>query len=134
MAVTLKDIAKTVGVSPTTVSLVLNQRTDSRISEKTRHKILEAAKALGYQPGRTPQRMAFAVPPTIGLVISDIKNPFFTELASVIEEDASRYGYNIILCNTRESLKKEQEFLEVLWRRRVSGLIIAPVDNQKSNL
>lgn len=138
MAVTLKDIAKKVGVSPTTVSLVLNQGSDSRIGEATRQKILETARALDYQTPRAAQAAAqpTAVPvhPTIGLVISDIRNPFFTELSSVIEDVASRFGYNIILCNTREDRDIEHEFLEVLWRRRVHGLILAPADYERSDL
>jgi LacI family transcriptional regulator len=134
MAVKLKDIARKVGVSATTVSLVLNQSSDSRISESTRNKILEVAKELGYKSSRVSQPSLFPVPPTIGLVIPDIKNPFFTELSSVIEDVTSRYGYNIILCNTQENLKKENEFLEALWRRRVDGLIIAPVDAHDSNV
>lgn len=136
MAVRLKDIAKRVGVSPTTVSLVLNQGSNSRISEATRQKILETAKELGYQSNRAVTGKTLAIPPTIGFVVTDITNPFFTELANVVEDVTSRYGYNIILCNTRKSLRKEMEFLEVLWRRRVDGLIIAPVDDKesKSNL
>jgi LacI family transcriptional regulator len=135
MAVTLKDIAEKTGVSPTTVSLVLNQKDDSRISASTREKILRAVKELGYQPkGMTQIAAPLPISPTIGLVISDIRNPFFTELASVIEDVASRFGYNIILCNTRENLKKEHEFLEVLWKRKIDGLIITPVDYKESDL
>ena len=137
MAVTLKDIASKVGVSPTTVSLVLNQGSDSRIGEATQQKILETAQELGYQTSRTPQAAqpsALPVHPTIGLVISDIRNPFFTELSSVIEDVASRFGYNIILCNTREDRDIEHEFLEVLWRRHVHGLILAPADCEHSDL
>lgn len=134
MAVTLKDIAKKTGVSLTTVSLVLNQDSDSRISESTRNKVLEVAKELGYKSSRAIQTPLFPIHPTIGLVITDIRNPFFTELSSAIEDVASRYGYNIILCNTHENLKKESEFLEVLSRRPVDGLIIAPVDAQDSDL
>lgn len=134
MAVRLKDIAKRVGVSPTTVSLVLNQGSTSRISEATRQKILEAVKELGYQPNRATKSRTLTIPPTIGFVVTDITNPFFTELANIVEDVTSRFGYNIILCNTRKNLKKEMEFLEVLWRRRVDGLIIAPVDDKESNL
>ena len=134
MAVKLKDVARRAGVSPTTVSIVLNQGSESRISEGTRNKILEAAKELGYKAGRGMPPSLFPIPPTIGLVLPDIKNPFFTELSSVIEDVASRYGYNILLCNTQENLKKESEFLEALWRRRVDGLIIAPVDAHDSNV
>lgn len=134
MTVRLKDVAKRAGVSSTTVSLVLNQGSNSRISEKTRERILQAVKELGYQPNKTTQSLTPNIPPTIGLVITDITNPFFTDLAGVIENVASRYGYNIILCNTGQSLKKETEYLEVLWRRKVDGLIIAPVDDKESNI
>ncbi|PIE33465.1 LacI family transcriptional regulator [candidate division KSB3 bacterium] len=134
MAVTLKDIAKRAGVSATTVSLVLNQGSNSRISEATRDKILHIVKELGYQTNKTPQPLPLTIPPTIGLVFTDITNPFFTTIAAVIENVASRYGYNIILCNTQKNIKKEKEYLDVLSRRRVDGLIIAPVDDQKSDL
>ncbi len=134
MAVTLKDIAKRAGVSATTVSLVLNQGSNSRIGEDTRNKILQIVKELGYQSNKTVQNMPLTVPPTIGLVFTDVTNPFFTELAGIIEDVASRYGYNIILCNTQRNLKKEKEYLNVLGRRRVDGLIIAPVDDQQSNV
>ena len=134
MAVTLKDIAKRAGVSATTVSLVLNQGSNSRISEDTRNKILQIVKELGYQSTKPPQNPPLAVPPAIGLVFTDVTNPFFTELAGVIEDVASRYGYNIILCNTQRNLKKEKEYLDVLGRRRVDGLIIAPVDDRESNI
>ena len=134
MAVTLKDVAKKAGVSATTVSLVLNQGSNSRIGEATRNKILQIVKELGYQPNKSTQSIPLTVPPTIGLVFTDITNPFFTELASIVEDVASRYGYNIILCNTHRSLKKEAEYLEVLWRRRVDGLLIAPVDDQETTV
>ncbi len=144
MAVKLKDVARKAGVSPTTVSLVFNQGSQSRISQATRERILEAAQELGYQPGKTAQRMAKnitqplplpqQIPPTIALVITDITNPFFTELAAVIEDVASRYGYNIILCNTKKNSDKELEYLEVLWRRRVDGLIIAPAEDNSEYL
>ena len=141
MAVKLKDVAKKAGVSPTAVSLVLNQGSNSRISPTTREKILQAAQDLGYQPKvaqnitpNVPQNLSKNVPPTIALVITDITNPFFTELAAVIEDVASRYGYNIILCNTKKSMVKESEYLEVLWRRRVDGLIIAPAEDSGESL
>ncbi len=134
MAVTLKDVAKRAGVSATTVSLVLNQGSNSRISETTRNKILYITKELGYQTNKTPPGTPIAVPPTIGLVFTDVTNPFFTAMAAAIEDVASRYGYNIILCNTQRNLKKEREYLEVLSRRRVDGLLIAPVDDQESDI
>ena len=134
MAVTLKDIAKRAGVSATTVSLVLNQGSNSRISEDTQTKILQIVKELGYQSNKTAPNAPLTVPPAIGLVFTDVTNPLFTELAGVIEDVASRYGYNIILCNTQRNLKKEQEYLDVLGRRRIDGLIIAPVDDRESDI
>jgi LacI family transcriptional regulator len=139
MAIMIKDIAKKARLSPTTVSLVLNQKSNSRISEKTRKKVLQIAKELGYQPldkgaqkTRGTQGIISNIPLSIGLVISNITNPFFTELAHVIEDVASHYGYNIILCNTQKSLEKETELLDILARRKVNGLIIAPAHSKKS--
>lgn len=141
MAVMLKDIAEKAGVSPTTVSLVLNPRSKHRISEKTQQRVLEIAQELGYQPEEKkvsePQEIEGLVrdiPLSIGLVISNITNPFFTELARVIEDVASQYGYNIILCNTQRSLERELEILEILSRRKVNGLIIAPANTEQSNI
>lgn len=134
MAVKLKDVAKRAGVSPTAVSLVLNQTSNSRISQKTREKILQAAQELGYQSSKVTQSIPQTIPPTIALVITDITNPFFTELAAIIEDVASRYGYNILLCNTQESTTKESEYLEVLRRRRIDGLLIAPAEDQNKHL
>ena len=138
MAIMLKDIAKKAGVSPTTVSLVLSQNPKGRISEKTRKKVQDIAQKLGYQPqekqAQDPPAIVKDIPLSIGLVISNIMNPFFTELASVIEDTASDYGYNIVLCNTKRSLDKESEMLEILSRRRVNGLIIAPADAEKSDI
>ena len=132
MATTLRDIAKRAGVSATTVSLVLNQGSQSRISESTREKVLQVVKELGYQTNKSLPPTSLVVPPSIGLVFTDVTNPFFTAMAAVIEDVASRYGYNIILCNTQRSLKKEKEYLDVLGRRRIDGLIIAPVDDDSS--
>ncbi len=139
MAVMLKDIAEKAHVSPTTVSLVLNPQSKHRISDKTKQRVLEVAKDLGYRPeekkSQPPQKaMISDIPLSIGLVISNITNPFFTELARVIEDVASYYGYSIILCNTQKSLEKESEFLEILGRRKVNGVIMAPAHSRESNL
>ena len=141
MAVMLKDIAEKAGVSPTTVSLVLNPHSKHRISQKTQQKVFQVAEELGYHPedktAPKPQKSETVVsdlPFAIGLVVSNITNPFFTELASVVEDIASHYGYNIILCNTKNSTEKEAEILEILSRRKVNGLILAPVDSEGSNL
>ena len=96
---TLLDIAKEVNLSKTTVSMVLNKK-DINVSEETRNKILEAAKRLNYIPNSLARSLSTKKTYTIGFIIPDIENPFFSEMAKAIESEAEKYGYSMILCNT----------------------------------
>ncbi|MDK2897377.1 MAG: LacI family transcriptional regulator [Candidatus Atribacteria bacterium] len=120
---TIYDIAKLAGVSPATVSRALNQKT--QVKAETRKRILEIAKELNYSPNYLARSLKNRQTHTISLVISDVTNPFFTTLARGVEDTASRQGFNTILCNTDEDPTKEREYLDLLLRRRVDGLIVS---------
>lgn len=123
---TIYDVAKHAGVSSATVSHVIN---NSRfVSDETRHKVLEAIKALRYRRDRVARSLRRSETGTIGLMISDITNPYFSDLVRGVEDSVySRGGnFNLVLCNTDEDAKKEKLYLDVLLEKRVDGLIIAP--------
>lgn len=123
MAVTIKEIAEKIGVSTATVSRALNNT--GYVSEETRRKILETASALGYERirGRDINRTRTNL---IGVIVSDITNPFFTQIVRGIEDVLSFAGYSLLLCNADESTEKEVHYLEVLQDKRVDGIILVP--------
>lgn len=119
---TIKDVARLVGVHPSTVSRVINNH--PRISEKTRNKVLFAIKKLGYTPDGIARGLKLKKTYTLGVLIPDITNPFFAEIARGVEDTANKNGFNVILCNTDDKLKKERTYLDILKERRVDGLIL----------
>jgi LacI family transcriptional regulator len=123
-AATMKDVAERAGVSTTTVSHVINQT--RFVSEENRSKVQEAMKALGYQPNAIAKSLRQKSTNTIGLMISDIANPFFTSLIRGVEDVANAAGFNLILCNTDEKPEKEYTYLDVLQQKQVDGVIVAP--------
>jgi LacI family transcriptional regulator len=119
---TIKDVAELVGVHPSTVSRVINN--DSRISEKTKNKVLLIIKKLGYTPNAIARGLKTKRTYTLGMLIPDITNPFFAEMARGVEDEANKNNFNVILCNTDDKLKKERIYLEILKGKRVDGLIL----------
>lgn len=128
--ITIKDIADLAGVSKTTVSKVLNNK-DQKISEATRQKILDIIKETNYVPNKMAQSLVTKKTKTIGLIIPDIRNPFFTDIARGAEDKAVNEGYNIILCNTDESLYKEELAFNTLSEKMVDGIILLHHQKQK---
>ncbi len=126
---TLKDIAEKSGFSIATVSKALNN--ERGINKETRKKIIEIAKELNYVPSYPAVSVKLRKTNTIGLLISDIANPFFPEIVKGIERVAYNHGFNLILCNTDEDEKKEDIYVDVLLKKRVDGLI-AVAANTKS--
>ena len=119
---TIKDVTELAEVHPSTVSRVIND--DSRISEKTKNKVLLIIKKLGYTPNAIARGLKTKRTHTLGMLIPDITNPFFAEIARGVEDAANANGFNIILCNTDDKLKKERIYLEILKGKRVDGLIL----------
>lgn len=121
---TSHDVAKKAGVSIATVSRVLND--SPLVTESARRQVLRAVKELNYQPNRAAQRLRAGRSHVIGLIISDIQNPFFTSVVRGIEDLAYQHGYSLILCNSDEDIQKEQLYIEILSSERVAGVIIVP--------
>lgn len=120
---TIRDVAELAGVHPSTVSRVIND--DSRISEKTKNKVLLIIKKLGYTPNAIARGLKTKKTYTLGMLIPDITNPFFAEIARGVEDEANKNNFNVILCNTDDKSKKERIYLEILKGKRVDGLILA---------
>ena len=119
--ITIKDIARMANVSHTTVSRALNDK--SRIKNETKEKILTIAKELDYRPDFIARSLVMKRTRTLGLVITTIANPFYTELAQGIETTARRLGYNIILCSTHSDLSTEKQYIDMLRSKGVDGII-----------
>ena len=119
-----KDVAKHAGVSIATVSHVINQT--RFVSDKTRQRVLDAIDALSYRPNAVARGLATNSTRKIGLVISEIRNPFFTAAARGIEDETLSSRYNIVLCNTDEDPEREEENLHLLATQQIEGLIITP--------
>ncbi len=133
MAVTIWDVAKKAGVSVATVSRVINHSTH-KVNEATRRRVLAAIQELGYQPNDVARGLKKRTSRTIALIVPDISNPFYPAIARGIEDIANQHGYAVVLCNTYENLTKEREYLDLLRRRWVDGLIFATVGRNTRHL
>ena len=120
---TSHDVAKKAGVSVATVSRVLNG--SPLVTESARHKVLRAVKVLNYQPNRAAQRLRAGRSHVIGLIISDIQNPFFTSIVRGIEDVAHQHDYSLVLCNSDEDPEKEKLYINVMRSEEVAGVILA---------
>lgn len=120
--VTIKDIAREVGVSPSTVSRALSD--SPLISQATKERVHTVAKRLGYERNELARALVKGSSEAIGLVVPDITNPFFADIARGVGEVAHAFGYGVILCNTAESLERGLNYIRLLRRKRVDGLII----------
>jgi LacI family transcriptional regulator len=130
--ITIKDIAKQAGVSYATVSRALNNHPEINI--ETRKKIMRIAAEIGYQPNAIAQGLVKKETNTIGLIIPDITNPFYPEVARGIEDAANEAGYTIFLCNTNWKLQREENYLNVLRQKQVDGVIMAPASEERKHL
>ena len=129
---TIRDVAKLAEVHPSTVSRVING--DSRISEKTKNKVLLIIKKLGYTPNAIARGLKTKRTFTLGMLIPDITNPFFAEIARGVEDAANENGFNIILCNSDDKLKKERTYLDILKEKRVDGLILGTAHTRDKSI
>ncbi|MER2598691.1 MAG: LacI family DNA-binding transcriptional regulator [Caldilineales bacterium] len=119
-----KDVALHAGVSIATVSHVINGT--RFVSDETRDKVLAAIESLNYRPNAIARGLATNSTHKIGLIISDITNPFFTAIARGVEDVISSYQYNTIFCNTDEDPQRETNYLNLLAAQHVDGIIISP--------
>lgn len=123
----LKKIAKQIGVSPSTVSFVLNGKAKlMRISDELAVKIRETASREGYEPNQVAVGLRTGQTKTIGLIIEDISNSFFSSLAKTIEGEAKIHGYKVVYCSTDNDVEKAKELVQMLFKQRVDGYLITP--------
>jgi LacI family transcriptional regulator len=121
--VTIKDIAREVGVSPSTVSRALSG--SLLISETTKQRVNQVAQKLGYERNELAHALVKGSSEAIGLIILDITNTFFADIARGVGEAAHASGYGVILCNTTGLVERETSYIRLLRRKRVDGLILA---------
>ncbi|MDW7660943.1 MAG: LacI family DNA-binding transcriptional regulator [Bacillota bacterium] len=122
MKITIKDIAKMADVSTATVSKIVNHK-DQNISQATRQKVLDLIETHNYVPNRVASSMITKKTNSIGLIIPDITNPFFPEVARGVEDYANMEGYHVVLCNSDNDLDKEVSYIGMLQEKMVDGII-----------
>lgn len=120
----IKDVAKVAGVSTATVSRVLSN--GAHIRPEVRERVMKAVEELAYRPNLLARSLRSQHSNTIGLIVSDIRNPFFTAISRAVEDTAYEQGYSIVLCNTDENPEKEAIYLNVMQDQNVAGVIFSP--------
>lgn len=133
--ISLKDVAEAAGVSTTLVSFVLNgNNKEYRVGEETSERIRRIARELNYQPNIAAKSLRSGKTRTIGLVVSDISNPFFSQLARVVEDEVTRRGYSVLFGSSDEDKDKMELVVSNLVNKGVDGLIIVPCENSESTI
>jgi LacI family transcriptional regulator len=122
--VTIRDVAKAARVSPATVSRVLN--TSEKVSPDLRDRVLAAVQDLGYHPNSQARSLRTRATTVLGVIISDITNPFFTSMVRGAEDVASKAGFSVVLANADEDLDKERRYLEVAAAEQMAGVLLSP--------
>ncbi len=131
--VSLRDIAEKAGVSTALVSYVLNGK-KNRVGKEMTDKIRKIAEELNYEPHHVAKSLRSGKTFTIGLIIADISNPFFANIARVVEDEAKQYGYTVIIGSSDENAQKSWDLLHVLLNRQVDGFIIVSAENSQKNI
>lgn len=121
MIAKLTDVAELAGVSPTTVSRVINNK--GYLSGKTKQKVQEAMKTLGYKPNNLARGLQGKSAQLIGLIFPNISNIFYSELIEYLEIELFKHGYKVIICNSQNDPAKEREYIEMLEANQVDGII-----------
>lgn len=120
----IKDVAEKAGCSTATVSRVLSGT--GYISEDAKAKVLAAVAELDYRPNRFARNLRSRKSLVLGLILSDIRNPFFSAISRAVEDVAMAAGYSTIICNTDEDTAKEARYLELMAEEKVAGIILSP--------
>ena len=128
MAVSIKDIAEKLNVSTATVSLTLSGQGDLRkVSKETQQRVLACARELRYQPNVLARSLNKGYSENLGLIVTDITDSFFSQLANQIELEAERAGYTLMICCSHNDYRREERMIGLLQQKRVDGLLIAPL-------
>jgi LacI family transcriptional regulator len=132
VAATIRDVASAAGVSPATVSRVLNGRLE--VAEDLRRRVTAAIEQLGYRPNGAARSLRTRATMVLGIMISDITNPFFTAMVRGAEDAAQRSGYSVVLANTDEDLDKEHRYLQIAVAEQMAGVVIAPASSTRTDI
>ena len=132
MMIKMRDVAEHAGVSVSTVSHVINET--RHVSTDTRQRVLGAMDALNYQPNRLARSLRVKKTQTIGMIVPDSSNPFFSEIARHIEDYCFEQGYSVILCNSDGDLDKELFYANVLVEKQVDGILFVAVGLSEDNI
>ncbi|MCF7875461.1 LacI family transcriptional regulator [Candidatus Bipolaricaulota bacterium] len=130
--VTMEDIAEKAGVSINTVSRALNDKPD--INDQTKKEVLQIAEQLNYQPNRFAKGLRSSKTSTLGVIVADIMNPFFSALLKGVEKAAREKGYSIIVQDTDEKFENEQSAIQTILAEQVDGLLITPVQTNQQTI
>jgi LacI family transcriptional regulator, fructose operon transcriptional repressor len=130
--VSIKDVAEAAEVSTATVSRVLSN--GLHVRPEVRERVMAVVERLGYRPNLVARSLRSQQSTTIGLIVSDICNPFFTSLSRAVEDTAYEQGYSVLLCNTDESPEKEAMYLNLMLDTSVAGAIMSPTRQTVANL
>ncbi|MDR1654911.1 MAG: LacI family transcriptional regulator [Treponema sp.] len=130
-SITIKDVAKTAQVSVGTASMALNGK--QRVKPRTREKVLAVAESLGYHPNKYARLLSGKRTMVVGLIITDITNPFFGIIIDMVQEELARQGYDIFLEITKGSITKEQHFIKKFIEMKTDAVIIVPSHKQAPN-
>lgn len=133
--VSLKEVANRLGVSIALVSYVANNREkELRISPTTVKEIRHMLKVMGYQPNQIAKSLKGGKTHTIGLIVADISNSFFSQIARIIEDEARKHGYVVIFGSNDEDAGKSKDLIQALLNRQVDAFIIAPAAHTEKQL
>lgn len=127
----IKDVAEAAGVSTATVSRVLSEH--PHVRSEVRERVLAAVAQLEYRPNLVARNLRSQQSTTIGLIVSDIRNPFFSSISRAVEDTAYAQGYRVIVCNTDENPEKEVLYLQLMRDEQVAGVIISPTRQTMAN-
>jgi LacI family transcriptional regulator len=131
----IKDIADSLSVSKTLVSLVLNNKgANYGISIQTQERVLEKAKELNYKPNRIAQGLRLGKSRSIGLIVPDISNPFYSKISRHISDFVDKQDYNLMIYNTDEDEQKEKKIIQTLLERHVDGIILTSTSIQPNDV
>jgi LacI family transcriptional regulator len=133
--ITIKDIAKAANVSVTTVSFVLNHKGEEKgISKKVIEKVLNVSKEMKFQPNMMASSLRTGKTRSIGLIVEDISNQFFADLAKIIEREAIDLNYRVFYCSTGGNDERAIELVNSLLQANVDGFIITPTEKMKTTI
>ena len=128
MSINIRAVAEHAGVSPMTVSRVINS--DHSVRQSTREKVEKAILELDYVPNRLARGLSSRKTATLGLVVPDVANPFFTLVLRGAEAASRRAGYRLLVCNSENDPAREREYIDDLMSYRIDGLMVAPASER----